>query len=92
MDDRKELEKIAEKYKQRNKYINEWQKDKYYRLTVLIPKEQKAVITEHATKKGFKTVSDYVKQLIEKDMKTDQAAGENQDLFSSIDFNEPLPF
>ena len=92
MDDRKELEKIAEKYKQRNKYINEWQKDKYYRLTVLIPKEQKAALTEHATKKGFKTVSDYVKQLIEKDMKTDQAAGENRDLFSNIDFNEPLPF
>lgn len=96
MDDRKELEKIAEKYKQRNKYINEWQKDKYYRLTVLIPKEQKAALTDHATKKGFKTVSDYVKQLIEKDMKTDQTAGTDQETFPDIDYfgddPEKLPF
>ena len=74
MDDRKELEKIAEKYKQRNKYINEWQKDKYYRLTVLIPKDQKDQLAQTAKNRGFKTVSDYVKNLIDNDIQQKPAA------------------
>lgn len=74
MSDKEELEKIAEKYKKRNQYINQWQKDKYYRLTVLIPKEQKETIIETAKEKGFNTVSDYIKSLIDKDINgcTDQ--------------------
>ena len=70
MSDKEELEKIAEKYKKRNQYINQWQKDKYYRLTVLIPKEQKETITGTAKEKGFNTVSDYIKSLIDKDLNT----------------------
>ena len=63
-----DLEKIAEKYKKRNKYINEWQKTNYYRLTVLIPITDKNIITETAKNKGFKTVSDYIKSLIDNDI------------------------
>ena len=63
-----DLEKIAEKYKKRNKYINEWQKTNYYRLTVLIPITDKNRITETAKNKGFKTVSDYIKSLIDNDI------------------------
>ena len=85
MSDKEELEKIAEKYKKRNQYINQWQKDKYYRLTVLIPKEQKDTITGTAKEKGFNTVSDYIKSLIDKDINggTDQEqnSGLNDFLF-----------
>ena len=56
-----DLEKIAE-------YINEWQKTNYYRLTVLIPITDKNRITETAKNKGFKTVSDYIKSLIDNDI------------------------
>lgn len=56
------------KLKARNKYINEWQKTNYYRLTVLIPITDKNRITETAKNKGFKTVSDYIKSLIDNDI------------------------
>lgn len=55
------------KLKARNKYINEWQKEKYYRLTVLIPKEQKEILYNTACSKGFKNISDYIKALIDQD-------------------------
>lgn len=63
-----DLEKIAEKYKKRNKYINEWQKTNYYRLTVLIPLADKEKITQAAKSKNYKTVSDYIKALIDDDI------------------------
>lgn len=63
-----DLEKIAEKYKKRNKYINEWQKTNYYRLTVLIPLTDKEKITQAAKSKNYKTVSDYIKALIDNDI------------------------
>lgn len=56
------------KLKARNKYINEWQKEKYYRLTVLIPKEQKEVLYNTACSKGFKNTSEYIKHLIDDDI------------------------
>lgn len=62
------------KLKARNKYINEWQKEKYYRLTVLIPKEQKEILYNTACSKGFKNISDYIKALIDQDASGDTAA------------------
>lgn len=58
------------KLKARNKYINEWQKEKYYRLTVLIPKEQKEILYNTACSKGYKNISDYIKALIDQDAST----------------------
>lgn len=67
-----ELQKIEEKYKKRNKYINEWQKNNYYRLTVLIQKDKKQEIEKRSLQKGFKNVSDYIKALIDNDLTRDQ--------------------
>lgn len=58
------------KLKARNKYINEWQKEKYYRLTVLIPKDQKEALYNTACNKGYKNISDYIKALIDQDAST----------------------
>lgn len=93
------------KLKARNKYINEWQKEKYYRLTVLIPKEQKGVLYNTACSKGFKNISDYIKALIDQDASGDTAALQGakepetitpepiKDPYKCIDWGgEPLPF
>lgn len=81
------------KLKARNKYINEWQKEKYYRLTVLIPKEQKEVLYNNAIKKGFKNTSDYIKALIDLDLQDnnfqDFQLGGNYNNFSD---GSGLPF
>lgn len=74
-----ELEKIAEKYKKRNKYINEWQKTNYYRLTVLIPLSEKELINQTAKSKGFKTTSDYIKYLIDRDINQDTTPDGSQE-------------
>ena len=90
-----ELEKIAEKYKKRNKYINEWQKNKYYRLTVLIPLQEKDKIANMAKTKGFNTVSDYIKALIDNDMQTqDGQPNGSQEGFQDFQpgLNDSLPF
>jgi len=88
------------KLKARNKYINEWQKEKYYRLTVLIPKDQKEVLYNTACSKGFKNISDYIKALIDQDASTAAAtlpgAKEPEpirDPYEGIGWEgEPLPF
>lgn len=93
------------KLKARNKYINEWQKEKYYRLTVLIPKDQKEVLYNTACSKGFKNISDYIKALIDQDASSDTvtASGAKEpepikpeptkDPYEGIGWEgEPLPF
>lgn len=88
------------KLKARNKYINEWQKEKYYRLTVLIPKDQKEVLYNTACSKGFKNISDYIKALIDQDASGGTAAAPEtkepepiKDPYDGIGWEgEPLPF
>lgn len=81
------------KLKARNKYINEWQKEKYYRLTILIPKEQKEELTQTAAEKGFKTVSDYVKFLIDQDKNPAATVDPVKDPENITDiFSSGLPF
>ena len=50
------------------KYIQEYQKEKYDRCVFDVPKGQKQIIKEHYTKKGFDTMSQYIKELIRRDM------------------------
>ncbi len=67
------LEEIEKKYKARNKYINDFQKTKYDRVICLLPKGQKEEITKRIKEKGLANVSDYLRSLINADLKT--AAG-----------------
>lgn len=63
----KELEEIEKKYKTRNKYINNYQKNNYDRVVVLFPKGTKQQLETKSQSKGFKNVSDYIKFLVEND-------------------------
>lgn len=67
MEDIDKLKRIEEKYKQRNKYINTFQKDNYDRVVILFRKGQKQELEKSAKDQGFKTVSDYIKALVDKD-------------------------
>nr|WP_304053923.1 hypothetical protein [Enterocloster clostridioformis] len=58
-----------------SKYINDFIKETYDTIKVQVPKGQKELIKEHAKKKGFKSVNEYMKDLITKDM---ERAGEKQ--------------
>lgn len=49
-------------------YQNDYNKEHYARLSVLIPKEDKDEITKHWKSKGFKSFSAYANELIRKDM------------------------
>ena len=47
-----------------SKYINDFIKETYDTIKVQVPKGQKELIKEHAKKKGFKSVNEYMKDLI----------------------------
>lgn len=68
--DNKELEEMAAKYKARNKYINDYQKNNYDRIVVLFKPGTKKILEEKAKNKGLKTVSDYIKFLVDQDANT----------------------
>ena len=42
------------------KYKNDFQKEKYDRIIVNVPKGQKNIIDEHAKKKGYKSLNSFV--------------------------------
>ncbi len=42
------------------KYKNDYQKEKYDRIIVNVPKGQKNIIDEHAKKKGYKSLNSFV--------------------------------
>lgn len=64
----KELEEIEKRFKARNKYNTDYQKNNYDRTVILFDKGQKKQVDEIAKRKGFKSITEYVKYLIEKDI------------------------
>lgn len=50
------------------KYKNKYNKEKYDRLNIQVPKGKKVLINEHWEKKGYKSLNEYVNCLIKKDM------------------------
>lgn len=50
------------------KYNNDYTKENYARLTVLIPKGAKRAVEEHIASKGYKSTSEYFKTLLARDM------------------------
>lgn len=58
-----------------SKYINDFIKETYDTIKVQVPKGQKEIIKEHAKSKGYKSVNEYMKALIESDMKAEEKPG-----------------
>lgn len=54
------------------KYDNEYIKNNYDRLNIQVPKGQKAVIKEHFTELGYKSLNEYVNALIRADFEKRQ--------------------
>lgn len=70
-DDKKrleELEKLEQKIKARNKYQNDFQKSRYDRIAVLLPKGYKEIVDNAIKEKGYRTITEYIKALIDKDI------------------------
>ena len=72
MDEKQELEKIKEKYQARNKYINDYMKNKYDRVVLLLPKGYRDIINNALQEKGYKSANEYFKALIDKETNTDK--------------------
>ena len=70
MDDNriKELEEKEKRLKARNKYINDFQKSKYDRIILLVPKGQKAVIDQVAKNNSYSSTADYLREIITADI------------------------
>lgn len=52
------------------KYQNDYNKEHYARLNICIPKEDKEKMFDHWKKKGYKSLNQYVNDLIQKDMES----------------------
>ena len=50
------------------KYDNQYIKENYDRISVIVPKGQKELIKNKAKKKGFASINEYIKYLINKDV------------------------
>lgn len=52
-----------------SKYRAAWEKENKDRIVLLVPKGEKKQIKEASVVKGFKSMNEYIKQLIDKDIK-----------------------
>ena len=50
------------------KYKNDFQKEKYDRIIVNVPKGKKDTIEKHRKEKGYTSLNQYINDLIRKDM------------------------
>lgn len=50
------------------KYKNDFQKENYDRIIVNVSKGKKSEIEEYRRKKGFKSLNEYINELIRRDM------------------------
>ena len=57
-----------------SKYINDWIKENKETIKVQVPKGKKAVIEAHRKKKGYKSLNQYVNDLIDTDLRADEQA------------------
>ena len=69
MDDQqlKEYEKLKAQKEKQLKRQNEYIKNNYDRIALLLPKGSREKLTEKAAAAGFKTITEYIKSLLEKD-------------------------
>ena len=59
----------------KKKYDQQFQKDNYDRIALNVKKGDKAIIAEHAKKRGFSSITDYIKYAIYKDINENEKAG-----------------
>ncbi len=73
----------------KNKYDQTYVKEKYDRIPVNVKKGDREIIAEYAKRKGFKSITEYIKHLIYNDMKNEKInitigemnkSGENNDI------------
>jgi len=67
---KKEFEKLRKSHEKQLKRQNEYIKNNYDRFGFALPKGQKAIIENHYKSRGFKNITEYIKALIENDLKT----------------------
>lgn len=74
MDDKiiREYEKLKAQKEKQLKRQNEYMKNNYDRIALMLPKGSREKLTEKAAAAGFKTITEYIKALIENDLKKDQ--------------------
>ncbi|MCM1104703.1 MAG: hypothetical protein NC409_11445 [Clostridium sp.] len=58
-------------------YQNDYNKEHYARLSVIVQKEDKDALTKHWKSKGFKSFSAYANELIRKDMNENSTGNVN---------------
>lgn len=69
--DNEQLERLQKLEKQKRKQLdrqNKYVRENYDRIGVALPKGQKAIIENRAKEKGYKTITEYVKALIDQDI------------------------
>jgi predicted HTH transcriptional regulator len=76
-EEKNRLDKLEQQRKKQLKRQNNYMMEKYDRIALLLPKGSRQELEKRMTEKGFKTVTEYLKDLIEKDKKT--AAGTDRE-------------
>lgn len=66
--EKKRLELLEGKLKNRYKYQNDYIKNNYDKIVLTFPKGSKQTIDNAAKSKGFKNTSEYIKRLIDDDI------------------------
>ncbi len=69
------------------KYIQEYQKEKYDRCIFNIPKGNKKILEAHWKKKGYKSLNQYINDLIRKDMNEENSNIQVGDITQNGDNN-----
>lgn len=89
----KELEEIEKRFKARNKYNTDYQKNKYDRTVILLDKGQKQIVDNIAKRKGFKSITEYVKFLIDQDLNNSNFQDfQQEETYNSFSDGSGLPF
>ena len=65
-------EKMADEKFDATKYKNDFQKEKYDRIIVNVPKGQKLIIDESAKKLGYKSLNSFVVDAINEKLETSE--------------------
>ena len=82
-------EKILNSYNRRLEYSKEYHKKKYDHISLTVPNGEKEKILNIAINKGFKNITDYIRELIKKDS---VVLPEKQQAAFDPDFPDGLPF
>lgn len=67
------------------KYKNEFLKENYDRITLVVPKGQRSVIDSYRTAKGYSSLNAYINDLIRKDMSESEKNGVHIDTINNAD-------